>query len=363
MIAELGQGAMGRVFLGYGPDGRWAAVKVVHGVHVADAGFRARFREEVAASRRVSGGYTAAVLDAGPDSPTPWMASEFLLGPTLREATEAAGGLPEQALVRLAAGLAAALAEIHRAGIIHRDLKPGNVILTGDGPRVIDFGIARALARTGTDLTRTGGVIGTPEFMSPEQVESRPLTPASDVFALGSVLAAAANGASPFAAPATFHVLTGIVRAEPDLSGLPGRLRDLVAPCLTADPRDRPTPADLLDLIGQVEPTANPWPGTRSAGNSPSCSPTRPKARRGWTTAPPWWPTRPGRHGRRRRRRRRPGPRSSAAVLKRRTGPGPKRRPDRSARRGASRGGACPASCACSPPGCSRSAHRARRKR
>nr|WP_218126506.1 serine/threonine-protein kinase [Glycomyces sambucus] len=260
VIAELGQGAMGRVFLGYGPDGRWAAVKVIHGMHVADAGFRARFREEVAASQQVSGGYTAAVLDADSESPTPWMASEFLLGPTLREATEKTGGLPEEALVRLAAGLATALAEIHRAGIVHRDLKPGNVILTGDGPRVIDFGIARALARTGTDLTRTGGVIGTPEFMSPEQVESRPLTPASDMFALGSVLAAAASGASPFAAPATFHVLTGIVRAEPDLSGLPGRLRALVAPCLAADPRDRPTPAGLLELIGRLEPTANPWP-------------------------------------------------------------------------------------------------------
>ncbi|MCD0442127.1 serine/threonine protein kinase [Glycomyces sp. A-F 0318] len=265
LIAELGRGAMGRVLLGHGPDGRTVAVKFVREQLAEDEEFRARFRREMAASQQVAGAYTAAVLDAGPDDPAPWLASEFLLGPTLRTAIDTTGPLPEATVLRLAAGLASALGSIHRAGIIHRDLKPGNVILAADAPRVIDFGIAHAVDRTRSDLTRTGGVIGTPEFMSPEQAESKPLTPASDVFALGSVLVAAATGASPFTGPSTFLTLSSVVRAEPDLDGLPPRLRAVAAPCLARRPEDRPAPAEVLALIGPVAPTSRPWPDAVAA--------------------------------------------------------------------------------------------------
>lgn len=259
-IAELGRGAMGRVLLGVGPDGRPVAVKLIREWLTEDEEFRARFRREVAASRQVSGAYTAAVLDAGPDDPVPWLASEYLPGPTLRTAIDATGPLPEEAALRLAAGLASALASIHQAEVIHRDLKPGNVVLAADGPRVIDFGIARAVGRTGTDLTRTGGVLGTPGFMSPEQAESEPLTAASDVFSLGSVLIMACTGSSPFAATSTLRTLNNVVRADPDLTGLPERVRRVAERCLARDPADRPTPAEVLGLIGPVPPTSRPWP-------------------------------------------------------------------------------------------------------
>ena len=265
VIAELGRGAMGRVLLGFGPDGRPAAVKLIHEGPAEDDEFRARFRREVDASRRVSGAYTAAVLDAGPDDPVPWLASEFLLGPTLREAVDAAGPLCEATALRLAAGLASALASIHRAAVVHRDLKPGNVILVSDGPRVIDFGIARATEGAGPELTRTGGVIGTPGFMSPEQAESEPITAASDVFSLGSVLVMACTGSSPFEAASTFRTLDNVVRAEPDLTGLPERVRRIAERCLLRDPAQRPSPAEVLALVGPVAPSSRPWPEPVSA--------------------------------------------------------------------------------------------------
>jgi len=264
VIAELGRGAMGRVLLGAGPDGRPVAVKVIREWLVEDEDFRARFREEVRKSRQVSGQYTASVVKAGPDDPVPWLASEFLHGPTLTAAIEAGGPLPEAAVLRLAAGLASALESIHEAGLIHRDLKPSNVILGSDGPRVIDFGIARA-AEGGPDLTRTGAVVGTPGFMSPEQALSEPLTAASDMFSLGSVLAMACIGTSPFVAASTLRTLNNVVRASPDLTGLPERVRAIAARCLAADPADRPTPTELLELIGPIEPTSRPWPDTVSA--------------------------------------------------------------------------------------------------
>ncbi|WP_081687135.1 serine/threonine-protein kinase [Glycomyces tenuis] len=257
-VAELGRGAMGRVLLAYGPDDRWVAVKLVRDWLVEDREFRARFRREVAASRRVSGSSTAAVVDAGPDDAVPWLASEFLPGPTLQEAVDAAGALPEQAVLRLAAGLASALVSIHEAGVIHRDLKPGNVILTREGPRVIDFGIARAVEQQTADLTRTGGVIGTPGYMSPEQAESAPLTTASDVFSLGSVLVLAATGSGPFDADSTLHTLNNVVRAEPDLSAVPERVREIARGCLARDPTRRPTATELLAAVGPVPP--EPWP-------------------------------------------------------------------------------------------------------
>lgn len=261
LLTELGRGGMGRVLLGVAPDGRTAAVKLVHARHAADDGFRSRFRREVEASRRVSGAYTAAVLDADADAEMPWLASVFVAGPSLGAAVERAGALPPEALHRLAVGLATALDEIHRAGLVHRDLKPENVLLAEDGARVIDFGIARA-AESGdvTELTGTGWVVGSPPFMSPEQAEGRELTGASDVFSLGSVLVLAATGRSPFAGSSALLTLYNLVHTEPDLSAVPRALHGIVVRCLAKNPADRPTPAELLALLGPVTPAARPWP-------------------------------------------------------------------------------------------------------
>ncbi|MFH7598540.1 protein kinase [Streptomyces racemochromogenes] len=262
VLGVLGQGGMGRVLLAAAPDGRLVAVKQVHAGLAADHDFRARFRREVTASQKVSGAYTAAVMDADVDAPTPWLASVFVPGPSLGTAVAELGALPEETVRRLAAGLVTALTEIHRAGLIHRDLKPENVLLTQDGVRVIDLGIARA-AESGMDtqLTRTGLVIGSPAFMSPEQAEGGELTPASDLFSLGSVLALAATGSSPFAADSTLRTLFNLVHGEPELSAVPAGLRPLVARCLAKVPAARPTPAELLRLIGPVPPAGRlPWP-------------------------------------------------------------------------------------------------------
>ncbi|WP_055603143.1 serine/threonine-protein kinase [Streptomyces aureus] len=263
LLAELGHGGMGRVLLGAAHDGRLAAVKQVHARFASDDDFRARFRREVAASRRVSGAYTAAVMDADADAALPWLASVFVTGPSLGAAVRETGPLPEAAVRRLALGLATALTEIHRVGLIHRDLKPENVLLAEDGVRVIDFGIARAAdpgAAEPTQLTQTGWVIGSPPFMSPEQAESRELTPASDVFSLGAVLVLALTGASPFAGSSTFQTLANVVQGVPDLSGVPTGLRGIVEECLAKDPAARPTPARLIGLLGPVPPAARVWP-------------------------------------------------------------------------------------------------------
>ncbi|MCX4693585.1 serine/threonine-protein kinase [Streptomyces sp. NBC_01408] len=259
LLAEIGRGGMGRVLLGAAPDGRLVAVKLVHARYAEDDGFRVRFRREVAASRKVSGAYTAAVLEADADAPAPWLASVFVAGPSLGAAVASGGALPEAAVRRLAAGLATALAEIHGAGLVHRDLKPDNVLLAEDGVRVIDFGIAR-VAEPGeiTELTRAGAVIGSPAYMSPEQAQGGELTPASDVFSLGSGLFLAATGRSPFAAGTVAVTLYNIVHTEPDLGGLPPGLRRLVSRCLAKDPAARPTPAELLGLAGAADGTG--WP-------------------------------------------------------------------------------------------------------
>ncbi|MER5310151.1 serine/threonine-protein kinase [Streptomyces sp. NPDC002773] len=261
LLAELGRGGMGRVFLGTAPDGRLAAVKQVHARLAADEDFRARFRREVEASRRVSGAGTAAVMAADADAPTPWLASVFVAGPSLGAAVERSGTLPVETVRRLAVQLATALHEIHRAGLIHRDLKPENVLLSEDGARVIDFGIARA-AEGGnmTELTGTGLVVGSPAFMSPEQAEGKELTPASDVFSLGSVLALAATGTSPFAGPSTLQYLYNVVHTEPGLDAVPPELRGLLTWCLAKDPAARPTPAQLLAALGPAAPAARQWP-------------------------------------------------------------------------------------------------------
>ncbi|WP_459709789.1 serine/threonine-protein kinase [Actinophytocola sp. KF-1] len=260
ILAELGRGGMGRVLLGTGPDGRLVAVKLVRAQLVEDEDFRSRFRREVSASRKVSGAYTAAVVDADADAPAPWLASVFVPGPSLADVVAQAGPLPADAALRLAAGLAAALVDVHGAGLVHRDLKPSNVLLSADGPRVIDFGIARAAdSEGGSEITHTGWLIGSPGFMSPEQAEGGALTAASDVFSLGCVLFFACTGKGPFAGPSTPQTLYNVVHAQPDLSAVPEEVRAVVERCLAKDPAERPTPAALLaDLV--ITPATTPWP-------------------------------------------------------------------------------------------------------
>lgn len=259
-VAEIGRGGMGRVLLGSGPDGRLVAVKLVDEQYVDDQNFRARFRREVRASRKVAGAYTAAVIDADADAPVPWLASVYVPGPSLGHAVAVAGVLEEEAALRLAAGLATALIEVRRAGLVHRDLKPSNVLLTEDGLRVIDFGIARAIeVDGGTQVTRTGGVVGTPRFMSPEQALGRELTTAGDIFSLGSVLVYACTGRGPFDGGNTPRTLHNVVHADPVLGDLPGRVREVVLSCLHKDPSTRPTPERLLESI-RLGPAARPWP-------------------------------------------------------------------------------------------------------
>ncbi|MFD9207336.1 serine/threonine-protein kinase [Streptomyces sioyaensis] len=249
LIGRLGEGGMGQVFLARSDRGRTVAVKLVRAELADQEQFRARFRQEVRAASRVGREWTAPVLDADTEAETPWVATGYIAGPSLQQAVAGGAPLPERTVRILASGLALALESIHAAGIIHRDLKPSNVLLTIDGPRVIDFGIARALdVVTGNTLTRTGEAVGSPGFMSPEQIRGTSLTPASDVFCLGSVLMYAATGRQPFGTPdsGVHAVMYRIAQEEPDLSALPGGLHDLIAGCLAKDPGQRPTPAQLL---------------------------------------------------------------------------------------------------------------------
>ncbi|WP_202638130.1 serine/threonine-protein kinase [Bailinhaonella thermotolerans] len=257
LIGRLGAGGMGQVFLGRSPGGLPVAIKVVHPHLAEDPEFLARFRREVAAARAVSGPYTAPVVDADPDADPPWLATAFLPGLSLHDTVAAHGPLPERTVRTLGAGLAEALVSIHRAGVVHRDLKPSNVILTPQGPRVIDFGIARAADATAA--TQSGMVVGSPGYITPEQVTAGTASPAGDVFSLGAVLVYAATGATPFGEGPAHVVVYRVVHEPPRLDGVPGPLRDLVAACLAKDPDRRPTPAQVLDRL--AEPTGEPGPG------------------------------------------------------------------------------------------------------
>ncbi|MDJ0382508.1 serine/threonine protein kinase [Streptomyces sp. G-G2] len=245
LLRRLGAGGMGRVYLGRTAGGRTVAVKVVHSEFAADAEFRARFRQEVAAARLVGGQWTAPVLDADTESEHPWVATGYVAGPTLGAAVGEFGPLSAQSVRTLGAGLVEALGAVHGLGLVHRDVKPSNVLLALDGPRLIDFGITRALDAA-TTLTQTGFVVGSPGYMSPEQAQGRPAGPPSDVFSLGAVLAFAATGISPFGdATSAAVLLYRVLHEEPELGGLDGDLRDLVLDCLAKEPGDRPTPAQL----------------------------------------------------------------------------------------------------------------------
>ncbi|MFF1379485.1 PQQ-binding-like beta-propeller repeat protein [Streptomyces sp. NPDC058308] len=257
VIRELGAGGMGRVHLAASRSGRAVAVKVVRPELAADPDFRRRFRAEVDAARAVSGAFTAPVVDADPEGPQPWLATAYIPGPSLIDALDAHGPMPEPTVRVLGGGLAEALAAIHRAGLIHRDLKPSNILLTLDGPRVIDFGISRAV--DGTVLTAEGQVAGSPGFMSPEQSRGGELTPASDVFAFGAVLAFAATGVPPFGTGAVHALLYRAAYEEPQLTGVPHGLLGIIAACLDKDPARRPTVEQLQAWL-RPETTAG-WLG------------------------------------------------------------------------------------------------------
>ncbi|MFD7411622.1 serine/threonine-protein kinase [Kitasatospora purpeofusca] len=249
VLGRLGSGGMGRVYLGRTTGGRTVAVKLVHRDLAGDPEFRARFRQEVAAARRVGGVWTAPVLDADTESGHPWVATGYVAGPALTTAVREFGPLPDPAVRALGVGLTEALAHVHGLGLVHRDVKPSNVLLALDGPRLIDFGITRALDAT-AGLTRSGQVFGSPGFMSPEQANGLPAGPAGDVFSLGAVLAFAATGTMPFGSGVSAPVLLyRVLHEEPDLSGLSGPLYAVVRACLAKDPAARPSPGQLRRFL------------------------------------------------------------------------------------------------------------------
>lgn len=243
---ELGAGGMGVVYLARSRGGRAVAVKVARSELATDPHFRERFRAEVEAARSVGGFHTAPVVDADPAAAAPWLATAYIPGPTLGALIETEGPMGEARLRQLGAALAEALAAIHGCGLVHRDLKPGNIIMASDGPRVLDFGIARALEST--RLTATGVAFGTPGFLAPEQAQGLEVGGAADVFALGAVLVAAAGG-SAFGAGTPMGLMYRSVHEAPDLTVVPDGLRPIVASCLAKEPGDRPTPERLLDLF------------------------------------------------------------------------------------------------------------------
>ncbi|MGW3206544.1 serine/threonine-protein kinase [Streptomyces sp. NPDC001135] len=244
LLGRLGAGGMGRVYLGRSAGGRTVAVKIVHPHFALDEEFRARFRREVAAARRVGGAWTAPVLDADPDAPVPWVATAYAAGPSLAAAVTDTGPLPAHTVRVLGAGLAEALTAVHERGLVHRDVKPSNVLLTLDGPLLIDFGIARAMDGTAS-LTSTGVSIGSPGYMSPEQILGKGVTGAADVFSLGAVLVHAATGEAPFRGDSSAALLYKVVHEEPELGLLDGEVREIAAACLAKDPAARPAPADV----------------------------------------------------------------------------------------------------------------------
>ena len=257
LVGQLGGGGMGQVFLGLSAGGRPVAVKVIRPELAADQEFRVRFGREVAAARRVSGLFTALVVDADVDGPTPWLATAYVAGPSLSEAVARYGPMPVRPALALAAGLAEGLSAIHAAGVVHCDLKPSNVLLCQDGPRVIDFGISRAAGAV--SVTGAGLVVGSPGFMSPEQALGEEIGPPSDIFSLGAVLTFAATGGGPFGHGSSPELAYRLVYGTPGLDQLPADLRPLVEQCLAKDPGRRPTAGEVLAAANAMQPAAG-WP-------------------------------------------------------------------------------------------------------
>jgi serine/threonine protein kinase len=250
---------MGRVFLGRTADGLPVAVKVIRADLAVDSEFRARFQQEVAAARKVRGTFTARVVDADLDGPVPWLATDFVAGPSLAEEVNGHGPLPVDNVLRLAAGLAEGLIAIHAAGVVHRDLKPANILLAQDGPRVIDFGISQAAGATATP----GADFGSPRFMSPEHALGHVIGPPSDIFSLGAVLTFAATGEGPFGSGSNAALIYRLVNSPARLDSLPPELRELVGSCLAKHPEDRPTASRLLAQVGAIQ-----WQSGFSSGIS-----------------------------------------------------------------------------------------------
>ena len=286
LLGRLGSGGMGFVYLGRSPGGRYVAVKVIRAELAGQSDFRIRFAREVAAARTVSGLFTAPVVDADVDAPTPWLATAYVPGLSLSDAVARHGPLPVSSVLTLAAGLAEGLEAIHAAGIVHRDLKPSNVLLAEDGPRVIDFGISRAAEES--PLTGTGLIIGSPGFMSPEQAQGHTVGLPSDVFSLGAVLAFAATGEGPFGAGSNATLLYRVVFAPPATGNAPAELRPLIERCLAKDPRERPSAAQLLSEVN-VHPASGWLPAPITQGFS-SPIPSEPSLARPPTQASAPWP-------------------------------------------------------------------------
>ena len=257
IIGKLGAGAMGQVFLARSPAGRLVAVKTIRVELAEEAGFRARFAREVAAARRVSGVFTASVIEADADADLPWVATAYVPAPSLTTLVRKTGPLPVPAVRWLAAGCAEALQSIHGAGLLHRDVKPSNVLVAPDGPRVIDFGVARAAERV--QLTTTRGAAGTPAYMAPEQArDATQASPASDVFSLGATLVYAATGHPPYRGETVMDILVRLATEPPDLTGMPQELDALVTACLERVPRDRPTDGAILGSLGSFTLPSGP---------------------------------------------------------------------------------------------------------
>ncbi|MFF0310672.1 serine/threonine-protein kinase [Streptosporangium sp. NPDC004379] len=294
VLRPLGRGGMGTVYLGESPEGRQVAIKVINPEYTRHEQFRMRFRREAEAARRVRRFCTAAVIEADLDGDQLYVVTEYVAGPNLEEAVRAQGPLFGSSLDALAVGVATALTSIHGAGIVHRDLKPSNVLLSSLGPRVIDFGIARALD-TLSGITGTGEIIGTPRYMAPEVLRGERVSPACDVFSWGCLMAFAASGRPPFGGDSLPSVMYQVLNTDPALEGMEPALRELVARALVKDPERRPTAQQILDhLIGRSaepeqaarsvrtvwqqdpqvtapgapQPTA-PWPGTAEPRTAP----------------------------------------------------------------------------------------------
>jgi serine/threonine protein kinase len=250
LLQRLGTGGMGRVYLGKSPDGRMVAVKLIRPELAGNSNFRRRFAHEVQAAQRVSGIFTAPVVDADPDGPQPWLVTAYVAGPSLADAVTDHGALPVEAVRMLAAGLAEGLRAVHGAGLVHRDLKPSNVLLASDGPRIIDFGISRA---PHSPWLTGGRVIGSPGFMSPEQAEGRDVGPATDIFSLGGVLLFASSGRPPFGSGSTSTLLHRVVYGTAALGHVPAEIRPLIERCLAKDPAARPTTDELLAELGRAQ--------------------------------------------------------------------------------------------------------------
>ncbi|MEO3846124.1 serine/threonine-protein kinase [Streptomyces sp. B8F3] len=261
---KLGAGGMGRVYRGRSPGGRVVAVKVARADLAADPGFRARFRSEVEAARRVGGFHTAQVVDADPDADPPWMVTAYIPGRPLDQVIAEDGPLDTGALQALGAALAEALQAVHACGLVHRDLKPSNIIMSEDGPRVLDFGIARALEET--RLTATDQVIGTPGYLAPEQVTGEEVGPACDLFALGAVLVYAAGGRA-FGRGAPMSLMYRVAHHDADVSALPESMRAIVARCLHRDAQARITTGELLAALNTTT-RSHPTP-TAHGGTAP----------------------------------------------------------------------------------------------